>query len=108
MLFAPVLQLLLERLARVELGIAPLGGFFEGAHLHGIILLGVILVDLLLVGLEVRRTHRGLHSHARAGFVDGVDCLVWQEPCGEIACGESDRRAQGLGREFHVVVVFVA
>ena len=105
---APGVHLGGERAAGGQLRVAAFGRRIVVFLVDGLLLFRVQGGDGLLVGLEVGRTHGVLHADARAGFVDGVDGLVRQQPGGQIAGGELHGGAERALVVLHVVVLLVA
>jgi len=59
-------------------------------------------------GLEIGRQAMHRDAHTRCGLVHQVDGLIWQAPVAHVPVRQSRRGHQGLVRDFHMVMGFVA
>ncbi len=65
-------------------------------------------VNLALQLVDLDGTRVNLHTQTGRGLVDQIDCLVGQEPAGDVAVRQGSRGDQGAVADLHLVVGFVA
>ena len=65
--------------------IAQTASFFEALFFNSLLFSFLHVIDLGFDFLQVRRRGHALDAQTAAGFIDEVDCLVWQVTVGDVA-----------------------